>query len=157
MKRISIRSLALTISVLLGFLPVQAAERPFAWNGSGSSTFFTDASGNLAANVTVSGTATYLGLWTATGTVHFTPDPDPNHPGRFLSNAALTLTAANGDTLNITLNGNLDPAAGMDTGPIQFVGGTGRFAGASGSGQFVVELNPATGAFKTTVVGKINF
>src|SRR5262245_61437450 len=68
-----------------------------------------------------------------------------------------TVIAANGDTLNITLSGDLDPAAGMDTGPIQFVGGTGRFAGASGSGQFVVELNPATGAFKTTVVGKINF
>jgi hypothetical protein len=158
MKRnLIVRSLALTISLLLGFLPVQAAERPFSWNGSGSSTFFTDASGNLAANVTVSGTATYLGLWTATGTVHFTPDPDPSHPGRFLSSAALPVIAANGDTLNIELHGDLDPAAGMDTGPIQFVGGTGRFAGASGSGQFVVELNPATGAFKTTVVGKINF
>ena len=156
MKRnLIVRSLALTISLLLGFLPVQAAERPFSWNGSGSSSFFTDASGNLAANVTVSGTATYLGLWTATGTVHFLPDTA--HPGRFLSSAALPVIAANGDTLNITLNGDLDPNAGMDTGPIQFVGGTGRFAGASGSGTFVVELNPATGAFKTTVVGKINF
>ena len=154
-RKLIVRSLALTISLLLGFLPVQAAERPFAWNGSGSSTFFTDASGNLAANVTVSGTATHLGMWTATGTVHFLPDP--NHQGRFLSSAALAVIAANGDTLNITLSGDLDPAAGMDTGPIQFVGGTGRFTGASGSGQFVVELNPATGAFKTTVVGKINF
>jgi hypothetical protein len=156
MKRnLVIRSLVLTLSLLLGFLPVQAAERPFAWNGSGSSTFFTDASGNLAANVTVSGTATHLGLWTATGTVHFTPDP--NNPGRFLSSASLAVIAANGDKLNITLSGNLDPAAGFDTGPIQFVGGTGRFVGATGSGVFVVELNPATGAFTTTVTGKINF
>jgi hypothetical protein len=55
------------------------------------------------------------------------------------------------------LNGNLDPAAGADMGVVQFFGGTGRFAGASGIGQFLVELNTATGAFKTTMVATINF
>jgi len=119
-------------------------------------TFITDGAGNvIGANITASGTATHLGLWTAAGTVHFTPDP--NNPGRLLSSAALAFIAANGDKLQIMLNGNLDPAAGFDMGVIQFVGGTGRFAGSSGSGQFVVELNTATGAFKTTAVGKINF
>jgi len=155
MKRnLSVRLITVTISLLLAILPVQAAERPFAWDGGGTATFFTDASG-LSANVTASGTATYLGLWTATGTVHFTPDP--NNQGRFLSSAALTFIAANGDQLRVVFNGDLDPNAGMDSGVIQFVGGTGRFAGASGSGQFVVQINPATGAFQTTAVAKINF
>jgi hypothetical protein len=157
MKRnLSIRSLAVTISLLLGFLPVQAAERPFAMNGTGTSTFIMDGAGHvIGANVNASGTATHLGLWTAAGTVHFTPDP--SNPGRPLSSASLAFVAANGDKLQIMLNGNLDPAAGADMGVVQFLGGTGRFAGTSGIGQFVVELNTATGAFKTTAVATINF
>jgi hypothetical protein len=155
-RKLNIRILALTISLLLGAIPVVAEERPFALTGNGVATFITDGAGNIiGANVTASGTATHLGLWTDVGTVHFTPDP--NNPGHFLSSATTTLIAANGDKLQATLHGSLDPAAGIDMGPIQFVGGTGRFAGASGSGEFVVELNPATGAFKLTVVGSINF
>ena len=155
-RKISIRFLALTISLLLGFLPLQAAERPFAFDVVGTATFITDGAGNvIGANVTASGTATHLGLWTAAGRVQFTPDP--NNPGRLLSSAALAFIAANGDKLQIALNGNLDPATGLDMGVIRFVGGTGRFAGASGSGQFVVEVNPFTGAFKTTAVATINF
>jgi len=156
MKRnLSVRSVAVTISLLLGFLPVQAAERPFAMNGTGTSIFIVDGGQVIGANVNASGTATDLGLWTATGTVHFTPDP--SNPGRLLSNASLAFVAANGDKLQIMLNGNLDPAAGADMGVVQFFGGTGRFAGASGIGQFLVELNTATGAFKTTMVATINF
>jgi hypothetical protein len=155
-RNLSIRFVALTISLLLGFLPVQAAERPFAFDGSGTAAFIADTAGNVtAANVTASGTATYLGLWTAVGTVHFAPDP--NHAGRLLSSAVLAFTAANGDNLQVKFNGNLDPAAGFDTGVIQFVGGTGRFAGATGFGDFVVQINPLTGAFKTTAIAKINF
>ena len=157
MKRnLSLRLLALSLSLLLGFLPLQAAERPFAFSGSGTATFITDAAGNvIGANVTASGTATYLGLWTAAGTVHFAPDP--NNPGHLLSSANMAFVAANGDRLQVMLNGNLDPAAGADMGILQFVGGTGRFVAASGLGQFMVELNPATGAFKTTAVATINF
>jgi hypothetical protein len=155
-QNLSIRLLALTISLLLGSFPVQAAERPFAFDGSGASTFITDSAGNvIGANITASGTATHLGLWTAAGTVQFAPDP--NNPGRLLSSAALAFVAPNGDKLQVKLNGNLDPAAGFDMGVVQFVGGTGRFAGASGFGEFVVQINPLTGAFKTTAVARINF
>ena len=75
MKRnLSLRLLALSISLLLGFLPLQAEERPFEFSGSGTAIFITDAAGNvIGANVTASGTATHLGLWTAAGTVHFAP------------------------------------------------------------------------------------
>ena len=157
MKRnLSVRFLALTISLLFVILPVQAAERPFAFSGTGTSNFIVDGAGNIiGANITASGTATHLGLWTAAGTVYFTPDP--NNPGHLLSSAALAFIAANGDKLQIKLNGNLDPAAGADMGFVKFDGGTGRFAGASGSGNFVVELNTLTGGFKTTAVAKINF
>jgi hypothetical protein len=157
MKRnLNLRILALAMALLLGTLPVVAQERPFALTGNGVASFITDGAGNIiGANVTGSGTATHLGQWTVVGTVQFTPDP--NNPGRLLSSATTTFTAANGDKLQITLHGSLDPAAGVDMGPIQFVGGTGRFAAASGAGEFVVELNPATGAFKFTAVGNINF
>src|SRR5262245_63011714 len=108
MKRsLNIRILALAISLLLGSLPVLATERPFALNGNGVGTFFTDGAGNIiGANVTASGTATHLGIWTAVGTVHFTPDP--NNPGRLLSSGTAFITAANGDKLKFTVNGALD-------------------------------------------------
>jgi hypothetical protein len=157
MKRsINARIFALTITLLLGTLPAVAAERPFALNGNGAATFITDGAGNIiGANITASGTATHLGLWTAVGTVQFTADP--NNPGRLLSSGTATITAANGDKLQFVVNGSLDLATGADTGPLRFVGGTGRFDEVSGGGQFVVEVNPATGAFKFTVVGTINF
>jgi hypothetical protein len=157
MKRsLNVRIIALTISLLLGTLPVMATERPFALDGNGASTFITDGAGNIiGANVTASGTATHLGMWTAVGTVQFTPDP--SNPGRLLSSGISTFIAANGDRLQVAVNGALDPATGSDMATMQFVGGTGRFDGVSGSGNVVVELNPATGAFKLTAVGRINF
>lgn len=157
MKRnLNIRILALAMALLLGTFPVMAQERPFALNGNGVASFITDGAGNIiGANVSGSGTATYLGQWTVVGTVQFSPDP--NNPGHLLSSATTTFTAANGDKLQITLHGSLDLATGVDMGPVQFVGGTGRFAAASGAGEFVVEVNPATGAFKFTSVGNINF
>jgi hypothetical protein len=45
----------------------------------------------------------------------------------------------------------------MDQGVFYFVGGTGRFEGASGSANFVVSINPITGGFDLTVVGKIDY
>src|SRR5262245_35177614 len=126
MKRsLNIRILALAISLLLGTLPVVADERPFALTGNGVSTFITDVAGNIiGANVSASGTGTHLGVWTTVGTVQFSPDP--NNPGRIKSSALANVIAANGDKLQIKLNGSLDPATGVDMGVIQFVGGTGR-------------------------------
>ncbi|MGH9768944.1 MAG: hypothetical protein ACREAB_16045, partial [Blastocatellia bacterium] len=109
----------------------------------------------IGANVTASGTATHVGMWTIVGTVQFTPDPA--NPGRLLSSGTGTITAANGDRIQFVVNGSLDLATGTDMAVVRFVGGTGRFDGASGSADLIVELNPATGAFKTTAVGKINY
>jgi hypothetical protein len=156
MKRfIKIRSLMLTIVLLLGALPVAAVERPFALNGTGVGQITTNAAGlPVSAIVTGSGTATHLGLWTTTGAVNY---GDPGQDGLLPSSGEASIIAANGDRLNVVVQGKLNLETGIDSGTFTFVGGTGRFAGASGSADFVVTLNPITGGFDLTMVGRINY
>src|SRR5829696_9812372 len=85
MKRFgTVRSLILVFALLLGIIPVSATERPFASSGNGVAAFITDDAGNVVgANLTLSGNATHLGLFTGTGKIQFLPDAnDPNisHP-----------------------------------------------------------------------------
>jgi hypothetical protein len=149
------RIITLTIVLLLGAIPAAATERPFALNGRGVATFITDEAGHvIGANTITSGTATHLGTWTTTGTVHYAP-PDEN--GKIPSSGEATIIAANGDKLYVVLQGSFDPAVGTDHGLFTFVGGTGRFAGASGSADFVVTVNPLTSGFELTVVGTIDY
>src|SRR5262245_20354720 len=158
MKRsLNIRILALTISLLLGALPIAAAERAFALHGNGNATFITDGAGHIiGANITSSGTATHLGLWSSVGTLQFTPDP--NNPNLILVTGTATVTAANGDKLQAVIADSvLDGATGLAKGVYRIVGGTGRFEGASGAPNFVVTQNLVTGAFEVTAVGSINF
>ena len=154
MKRFTkIRALMVTLFLLLGTIPASAVERPFALHGAGVATLITDESGNLiGATPTGSGTATHLGQWTVAGTVKYTPDN-----GVLRSSGEATLTAANGDKLQVQIDGILDPIAAVDQGVFRFVGGTGRFEGVSGNANFLVTINPLTGGFDLTVVGKINY
>jgi hypothetical protein len=154
MKRFTnISTVMAIIFFLLGSFPVSAVERPFALIGSGVVTLITDESGNLVGALpTGSGTATHLGQWTVTGAVKYTPVN-----GVLKSSGDATLTASNGDKLNFQIDGTLDPVAGVDQGLFHFVGGTGRFEGASGDANFLVSINPTTGGFDLTVVGKINY
>jgi hypothetical protein len=156
MKRLfNVRSLILTIALLLAAIPVAANDRPFSLNGTGVGQFITNEAGlPISANVTGSGTATHLGSWTTTGTVHYGP---PDADGLLPSSGEATIIAANGDRLNAVVQGRLNLGAGMDSGTFTFVGGTGRFAAASGSASFVVTVNPITGGFELTVVGRINY
>jgi hypothetical protein len=149
-----IRTLMLALLMLLGTIPASAVERPFALRGTGVATLITDGSGHLIGAIpTGSGTATHLGQWTVAGTVHYTPDNN----GVLHSSGDATLTASDGDKLQIQIDGILDPMAGVDQGVFRFVGGTGRFEGATGESNFVVSINPLTGGFELTVVGKINY
>ena len=163
MKRISKLSVIALVAVLvLGSLPVLAIDRPFSLHGTGVATFITDGAGNpIAADVTVPSTATHLGLCTIVGRVNFTPANDPDHPGRLLSNATGTITAANGDVLQVEADGALDPVPGSttatDTPVFRIVGGTGRFAGASGTANAVVSASLVTGALEVTMVGNIDY
>jgi len=155
MKRFTkIRTLMPILFLLLATIPVSAAERPFALSGTGVATLITNEAGMpIGAIPTGSGTATHLGQWTVTGNVKYTPDAN----GVLHSSGDATITAANGDKVQIQIEGILDPAAGMDQGIFHIVGGTGRFEGATGDANFVVQLNQLTGGFDLTVVGKINY
>lgn len=162
MKRIlNSTVIALVASLLLGSLTVLAVDRPFALNGAGVATFITDGAGNpIAADVTSSATATHLGLCTTVGRVNFSPDPD--NPGRLLSSGSGTITAANGDVIQIEFNGALEPPppgsiTATDRPEFRFVGGTGRFAGATGKADAVVVVNLLTGALEITMVGNIDY
>ena len=164
MKRILNSTLiALVAFLLLGSLPVLAIDRPFALNGKGFATFITDGAGNvIGADVTSSSNATHLGLCATVGRVNYTPANDPEHPGRLLSSGTGTITAANGDTIQIEFNGVLDPptpgsSTAIDRPVFYFVGGTGRFVGASGKADAVVVVNLLTGAFEITMVGNIDY
>ena len=164
MKRILNSTLiALVAFLLLGSLPVLAIDRPFALNGKGFATFITDGAGNvIGADVTSSSNATHLGLCATVGRVNYTPANDPEHPGRLLSSGTGTITAANGDTIQIVFNGVLDPptpgsSTAIDRPVFYFVGGTGRFVGASGKADAVVVVNLLTGAFEITMVGNIDY
>ena len=148
-----IRTLMPMLFLLLGTIPVSAVERPMALKGGGVATLITNEAGiPIGAIATGSGTATHLGQWTVTGNVTYTPDN-----GVLRSSGQATLTASNGDKLHFQVDGILDPVAGVDQGLFHFVGGTGRFEGASGSVNFVVTINPLTGGFDLTAVGNINY
>lgn len=155
MKRFTrIRALMPILFLLLGTIPVSAAERPFALSGTGVATLIVNEQGMpIGAIPTGSGTATHLGQWTVTGNVKYTPDAN----GVLHSSGDATITAANGDKVQIQIEGILDPVVVMDQGIFHIVGGTGRFEGATGDANFVVQLNPLTGGFDLTVVGKINY
>lgn len=158
MKRsVTATSLIMVFALLLGVIPVNATERPFASNGNGVAAFITDGAGNVVgANLTLSGNGTHLGLFTGSGTIQFVPDAnDPNivHvPGE------ITYVASNGDRLpTIIANGRMDLRTGIATGDMVFQSGTGRFEGASGSAAIVVEQNFVTGAYTFTMVGNVNY
>ncbi len=155
MKRLTkIRTLLPILFLLLGTIPVSAVERPFALNGTGVATLVTDDAGHLVGAIpTGSGTATHLGQWTVTGLVKYTPDNN----GVLHSSGEATITASNGDKLQVQIDGILDPIAAVDQGVFYIVGGTGRFEGATGRANFVVNINPLTGGFELTLVGTINY
>ena len=158
MKRfVIVRSLILVFALLLGIIPVSATERPFAANGNGIAAFITDAAGNVVgANLTLSGNATHLGLFSGTGKIDFLPDAsDPNivHPS-----GGITYMASNGDRLPAVIeNGSMDLRTGIATGDMVFQSGTGRFEGVSGRAAIVVVQNFVTGAYEFTMVGNINY
>jgi hypothetical protein len=143
-----ISALVLALAVLiLGSSPAQAGERPFRLNASGTVT-----NGVISAT----GHASHLGLFSETGELSFVPDP--NNPNLFLATGRVTFTAADGDQLDALIeDAVLDVTTGQATGVYRFIGGTGRFANASGTGELVVDQNLITGTFEGTAVGRIDY
>ena len=158
MKRfVTVRSLVLVFALVLGIIPVNATDRPFASNGNGTAAFITDGSGNfVGANLTLGGNGTHLGLFTGTGQIQFVPDA--NDPNIVIVPGEITYVASNGDRLPTVIeNGRMDLRTGIATGDMVFQSGTGRFEGVSGRAAIVVEQNFVTGAYTFTMVGNINY
>jgi hypothetical protein len=65
-------------------------------------------------------------------------------------------TAANGDQLFETVSGTLNLLSGAGTATMTYVGGTGRFADASGSAEFSLQLLGG-GAFAYAGKGVIDY
>jgi hypothetical protein len=106
------------------------------------------------------GEATQLGKWTNSGEVAIL-GPDPTTPGNLAVVGEVAFTAANGDRLYAVITGSLDPATGAGLGVFHWDGGTGRFAGATGSAVFPVQNSPVGAgggfAFAFTAAGTLDF
>ena len=98
------------------------------------------------------GTATHLGKYTEHITMQI------NLPTRHSMGAA-TFTAANGDTLTATVEGQATPASPGVLSIVEvysITGGTGRFAGATGTFTLESIVNQATGVSSGTFSGAID-
>jgi hypothetical protein len=158
MKRfLSIKILVLTLTLLAGSVGATATERPFSFNGGGVAVPILNEAGQpIGIDVTGSGNGTHIGLFTTVGKVFFTPDP--NDPTQIIPSGQATLTAANGDKLTfVVADGSQSLITGVGTGHFSFIGGTGRFANATGNISYVVEQNFLTGAYTVTAVGSIDY
>jgi len=74
------------------------------------------------------------------------------------SGGSVTFTAANGDQLDVLIeDAVLDVTTGQAAGAFRIIGGTGRFADATGSGDLVVDQNLVTGTFEGAAVGRMYY
>ena len=158
MKRfLNIKTLALALILLVGNMPVGATERPFSCTGKGIATIL-PGGGVPSADVIGTGNGTHLGLFASAGRVTF--NPDANNPNLVHPSGQATFTAADGDKLETVFSADdttMDLTTGIGGGIFHFVGGTGKFANATGSISVVVEQNFITGAYELTAVGKVDY
>ncbi len=75
----------------------------------------------------------YLGTGTSSTVGKFTAECDVHFPGWKKVVGLMTITVANGDSLYLQFEQD-SVARGLSVGPYMIIGGTGRFAQASGSG-----------------------
>jgi hypothetical protein len=113
-------------------------DRPFRATLAGSVHWtFPGTSPSNCTRVTTHGAAT--GEATHLGRVVVSWSHCPDEPN-YLVDGRMTITAANGDTLNGTYN--YDPNSTSNSIPTTITGGTGRFAGATGTVVVTYSVNP---------------
>ena len=146
LSRISISLVALG---LLGLtLTALAVTRPFHLVEHGTLTV--DKDGNLVADGT--GTATHLGRFS----LHRTATLKPTTEGELEVDGQATLTSANRDQLEASIQGTLNPQTGKAVLIYEWTGGTGRFQDASGTTVWLVQVNPDQ-TYDVVVDGVINY
>ena len=141
--------LTLGAVILAMAIPCAAVERPFKLQGT------TAVLGNPfspdGAAMEGHGTATHLGDWTEVGVIFFDGSGGPPFPATAIAH----FTAADGDQLDVLMTGTID-ANLVAVATFHIVGGTGRFAGASGHGNFLADPNP-DGTLSYTAAGTIDY
>ncbi len=140
-------SFVLVIASLLTLpLAVSAGQRRHSARGTAQ---FVSPTGDFIG----SGNATHLGAYQEVGSATFSPTSDPtvlNVEG------SMTYTAANGDELHAFFSGQLNGVTGVITAEIQYDGGTGRFANATGSSTLHGQIQ-GDGSIQVTVSGTIDY
>jgi len=154
---LSIKILVLTLTLLAATAAASATERPFSFVGGGVAVPILNGDGQpIGIDVTGTGNGTHVGQFTTLGQVFFSPDP--NDPTQIIPSGQATLTASNGDKVTfVVADGSQSLITGIGTGHFRFVGGTGRFANATGIVSYVVTQNFLTGAYEVTAVGRIDY
>jgi hypothetical protein len=105
--------------------------------------------GEVAASITKAGQATHLGNFTAVSSHCLNPLTGAITEGKTI------YLAANGDELRTDYTGQVsgsEPPLRIDLS-VTVTGGTGRFAGASGTISVVSDFNPATGGGAASMLG----
>src|SRR5262249_38253260 len=104
------------------------------------------------------GLASVSGTMSLAGTVNIT-GPATSCAGGFARTWQVTQTATNGDKLYTTVNDEMcfvTPTSTQDKGTYTITGGTGQFAGASGSGISACQGDFTNNTFKMGLAGKIS-
>src|SRR5205823_15134272 len=143
-------------AVIAGAGPVTAGDQvPFngTWAGQTvSAAPLPDDPFVIAVVSTGTGQATHLGRFTMTS-------PHLSYLLTGFAEGEQNFTAANGDTLTAHFSGFFTPTAdGLLAADLQatITGGTGRFAGATGSYTFSIVFDPATFQSVATIAGTIS-
>ncbi len=148
----------MALVIVLSAAPAAFAAHPVPFNGSGTGTF---SATTTAVTVTGTGHFEHLGLTTVSATGVVT---GVTSCGGFTSVEQDAYNAANGDALTLEVSNVYCAASGSGTyqvtGSFTIVGGTGRFADATGSGTIsgtAVFLTPTTGTFSETATDTISY
>ena len=151
MKRLFLALVATTALLASVAVSATAAETPFKGSVNAVETGTTVGPTRFLVR-DGGGTATHLGKYTEHITMQI------NLPTRHSIGAA-TFTAANGDTLTATVEGQATPTSPGELSIVEvytITGGTGRFAGATGTFTLESTANQATGVSSGTFSGVID-
>jgi hypothetical protein len=160
MKRLVLLLLLTVIALVLVTTVSASSEVPFSAKLSGSVSDTNCGVLTLCLTGTDHGRATHLGIATltktATITITFTPCDDGGVLTTYTESG--TLIAANGDTLFLSGGGTACAANGhaIASGELTVTGGTGRFAGATGSLDESIDHNLVTDTENVSLSGTIS-
>jgi len=111
-------------------------------------------SGGIGLEVSGTGHSTFLGRYSSRYRECFDPATGA------VTGGSITLTTANGETLYGTYAGQASPGGDPNTvaydDPGRITGGTGRFAGATGTANTSGVANLATGDYEGTIAGSVS-